>query len=98
MKNSFKIDVDSRLSRCVYSASQVRGAVAQSGERLNGIQEVEGSIPFGSTRFYFLHLRRDPSDTFEDPQAPKSDSHSELFGAFRVLGAPQRPCLFSGSI
>ena len=28
-----------------------RGAVAQLGERLNGIQEVEGSIPFGSTRF-----------------------------------------------
>jgi hypothetical protein len=27
----------------------VRGAVAQLGERLNGIQEVEGSIPFGST-------------------------------------------------
>ena len=29
----------------------VRGAVAQLGERLNGIQEVEGSIPFGSTKF-----------------------------------------------
>ena len=28
----------------------VRGAVAQLGERLNGIQEVEGSIPFGSTK------------------------------------------------
>ena len=27
-----------------------RGAVAQLGERLNGIQEVEGSIPFGSTK------------------------------------------------
>jgi hypothetical protein len=26
------------------------GAVAQLGERLNGIQEVEGSIPFGSTK------------------------------------------------
>ena len=25
------------------------GAVAQLGERLNGIQEVEGSTPFGST-------------------------------------------------
>ena len=30
------------------------GAVAQLGERLNGIQEVEGSTPFGST----LPLRR----------------------------------------
>ena len=35
----------------VYSAPQTRGAVAQLGERLNGIQEVEGSIPFGSTIF-----------------------------------------------
>jgi hypothetical protein len=26
-----------------------RGAVAQLGERLNRTQEVEGSIPFGST-------------------------------------------------
>ena len=26
------------------------GAVAQLGERLNGIQEVKGSIPFSSTR------------------------------------------------
>jgi hypothetical protein len=26
------------------------GAVAQLGERLNGIQEVDGSIPFGSTK------------------------------------------------
>jgi hypothetical protein len=26
------------------------GAVAQLGERLNGIQEVRGSIPLGSTR------------------------------------------------
>ncbi len=25
------------------------GAVAQLGERMNGIHEVEGSIPFGST-------------------------------------------------
>ena len=29
--------------------SAARGAVAQLGERLNGIQEVDGSIPFGST-------------------------------------------------
>ncbi len=32
--------LDSRLQQ---------GAVAQLGERLNGIQEVKGSIPFGST-------------------------------------------------
>ena len=27
----------------------LHGAVAQLGERMNGIHEVEGSIPFGST-------------------------------------------------
>ncbi len=27
------------------------GAIAQMGERLNGIQEVGGSIPPGSTKF-----------------------------------------------
>ena len=32
------------------------GAVAQLGERLNGIQEVEGSIPFGSTKFLNLNF------------------------------------------
>ena len=36
------------------------GAVAQLGERLNGIQEVVGSIPIGSTRF-----RSRPSDEDE---------------------------------
>gem|GEM_PF-3722965 len=29
------------------------GAVAQLGERLNGIQEVDGSIPFSSTIYFF---------------------------------------------
>ena len=43
--------VDTPNRQCVHSASRIRGAVAQLGERLNGIQEVEGSIPFGSTSF-----------------------------------------------
>ena len=38
-------------------AANLRGAVAQLGERLNGIQEVDGSIPFGSTNFPFLVSR-----------------------------------------
>ena len=35
----------------LFEISQVlcAGAVAQLGERLNGIQEVRGSIPLGST-------------------------------------------------
>ena len=32
------------------------GAIAQLGERLHGMQEVDGSIPSGSTRFHRLHL------------------------------------------
>ena len=32
------------------AATRVFGAIAQLGERLNGIQEVGGSIPPGSTR------------------------------------------------
>ncbi len=35
----------------VICPAPAHGAVAQLGERLNGIQEVRGSIPLGSTRF-----------------------------------------------
>jgi hypothetical protein len=34
-----------------------RGAVAQLGERLNGIEEVIGSIPFSSTKFSKTQLK-----------------------------------------
>ena len=34
-----------------YFAPQRRGAIAQLGERLHGMQEVSGSIPLGSTTF-----------------------------------------------
>jgi hypothetical protein len=34
--------------QAVVSLGRVEGAVAQLGERLNGIQEVRGSIPLGS--------------------------------------------------
>jgi hypothetical protein len=37
--------------------SSLRGAVAQLGERLNGIQEVVGSTPIGSTK---LHSVKNP--------------------------------------
>ncbi len=33
----------------VYKPPPIGGAIAQLGERLNGIQEVVGSIPIGST-------------------------------------------------
>jgi hypothetical protein len=37
-------------TRVLFCAPSDRGAVAQLGERLNGIQEVDGSIPFSSTK------------------------------------------------
>lgn len=44
-------------------ASRFDGALAQLGERLNGIQEVSGSIPLGSTscslRSVDVHLSAD---------------------------------------
>ena len=42
-----------------------RGAVAQLGERLNGIQEVDGSIPFSSTKPFSPGRLPLPSD--QDP-------------------------------
>jgi hypothetical protein len=39
--------------RAICYNDRPRGAVAQLGERLNGIQEVVGSIPIGSTMFIF---------------------------------------------
>ena len=41
--------VEAPASRVLFCAPSDRGAVAQLGERLNGIQEVDGSIPFSST-------------------------------------------------
>lgn len=35
----------------VLSAGSKRGAIAQLGERFNGIEEVVGSIPSGSTKY-----------------------------------------------
>jgi hypothetical protein len=39
-----------QLERVAIPPASPVGAVAQLGERLNGIQEVRGSIPLGSTR------------------------------------------------
>jgi hypothetical protein len=41
--------VEGCARRVLSCAPSDRGAVAQLGERLNGIQEVDGSIPFSST-------------------------------------------------
>ena len=44
------MDVQSAPDLPTYPPPDVDGAVAQLGERLNGIQEVGGSIPLGSTK------------------------------------------------
>ena len=41
--------LDPLSRRRLYAASHPAGAIAQLGERLNGIQEVRGSTPLGST-------------------------------------------------
>ncbi len=81
MRTSSPGSIDSRFSVCVHSASQVRGAVAQLGERLNGIQEVEGSIPFGSTSFF-------PCRQVRGQKAPRPDRPSGTLGAFFILSPP----------
>ena len=35
-----------------YTFAPLHGAIAQLGERLHGMQEVAGSIPAGSTKFF----------------------------------------------
>ena len=39
------------LGQGYYFAPQRRGAIAQLGERLHGMQEVSGSIPLSTTKF-----------------------------------------------
>jgi hypothetical protein len=48
--------LSSRCSAFFPFALAFRGAVAQLGERLNGIQEVVGSIPIGSTKSEHANL------------------------------------------
>ena len=55
-----------------------RGAVAQLGERLNGIQEVDGSIPFGSTKNHTETLAT-------------SEQTIQLTATIRVAAARRRP-------
>lgn len=93
--NSCESSIDSRFGVCVYSASQVRGAVAQLGERLNGIQEVEGSIPFGST-IDFLPLIRRPRRHRQRLKGSETGSSIRFSGAFPISAqAPKTPILES---
>src|SRR5262245_42566048 len=69
-----------RRSRCnrrglsVGTSIATDGAVAQLGERLNGIQEVESSILFGSTDFPTGSMRAFPGDRPGKPSADREPS------------------------
>ena len=49
-----------RFGRGGYRTPPIGGAVAQLGERLNGIQEVRGSIPLGSTNNAMIEITLQP--------------------------------------
>jgi hypothetical protein len=52
--------VDESYSRMLTSLHQPGGAVAQLGARLDGIEEVVGSNPIGSTNFHLADFSADP--------------------------------------
>jgi hypothetical protein len=51
--------------RLPYIARLPRGAIAQLGERLHGMQEVAGSIPASSTKIFGVHSLRSASKKLE---------------------------------
>ena len=56
-----------------YNARPCRGAIAQLGERLHGMQEVVGSIPIGSTNFFSIPIfcaAPEPTIHFSDRLRP----------------------------
>ena len=50
----FSVECD--IIRTLFRSKTEYGGIAQLGERLNGIQEVSGSIPLISTTFKFRNL------------------------------------------
>ena len=52
-----------------WTERETDGAIAQLGERLNGIQEVRGSIPLGSTNSTHVEIVRENPCIFVFEQA-----------------------------
>src|SRR5439155_19267774 len=74
------------------------GAVAQLGERLNGIQEVEGSTPFGSTLPYLAFPGRYYSPAPHSAPAPhQTASAADRYRTVSVLAAGRRTGFTTGS-
>ena len=75
-----------------YTARLLSGAVAQLGERLNGIQEVEGSTPFGSTKASDI-----PPQSMRPPGSRRPSCFSEKgLSLKRLLALATLPCGSSG--
>ncbi len=63
--------MDVQTRRCNAVTGGIFGAIAQLGERYNGIVEVVGSIPSGSTRFTdFFVMIKDMSPSSSRPRTP----------------------------
>ena len=67
------------------------GAVAQLGERLNGIQEVRGSIPLGSTKStnnratLLSNNERSPDHEFQQLMGGRNADHPIVVGLKKVM-------------
>ena len=51
---------------------RLKGAVAQLGERYNGIVEVRGSIPLGSTNLLMISVKYNPSKLHQLQYKPQT--------------------------
>ena len=81
-----KLNLTILFALCYFSEyPRTSGAVAQLGERLNGIQEADGSIPFSSTKdnkglgrgrlldpFFFTITPPQPSEILKSVDEPPS--------------------------
>ena len=80
-----------RLADLGYRIRSPRGAVAQLGERLNGIQEVAGSTPVSSTSRGWV----DAGGARVDFAAPESIRAADACGAQRRRHGPRTSCQVS---
>ena len=92
-KSIFLSDLNSQFhsvdtgGRDHYNVVLNKGAVAQLGERLNGIQEVRGSIPLSSTKGnqYVRQSRRAYFCLLEYPLVRVARFSPSRFGLFNVI-------------
>lgn len=84
---TYPLQIANRHSKITNS----HGVLAQLVERLNGIEEVRGSIPLGSTESPFVRRCAESA-----PTTPSSTRHSD-FALVRAVNRHLRPVLFDRS-